>query len=284
MKSATAPRETFPAGSSRALVRGLRAGGATVVLTTHYMDEAERLCDRVAIMDHGKVIALGTPRELIRSRGFAIFSTAINFGAVAGPGARLYLNFRARDVYLLQSLRPPAERFLKVVEQGDWAGLFVCLRSESKPAQFADEFNLPPFQGVAAERGAAAGDEQRVGGQPAAFCQPCLQHVDGAAGQGGDPLLTALPCAADVRAGAQVGTTAVVLEAGENAGPTHPGQAGKAHLDYVPQFAALEQRQSTVSDEAAHGQAAKDLGAIEAPAPVRAAAHTEMACERAFTV
>jgi ABC-2 type transport system ATP-binding protein len=42
-----------------------RAGGGTVLLTTHYMDEAERLCDRVAIVDHGKVIALGTPAELI---------------------------------------------------------------------------------------------------------------------------------------------------------------------------------------------------------------------------
>jgi ABC-2 type transport system ATP-binding protein len=47
----------------------LRAAGRTVVLTTHYMDEAERLCDRVAIVDHGRVIALGTPRELIASLG-----------------------------------------------------------------------------------------------------------------------------------------------------------------------------------------------------------------------
>ncbi len=44
-----------------------RAGGGTVVLTTHYMDEAERLCDRVAIIDHGKVIALDTPERLIAS-------------------------------------------------------------------------------------------------------------------------------------------------------------------------------------------------------------------------
>jgi ABC-2 type transport system ATP-binding protein len=48
-------------------VMAFRAGGGTVLLTTHYMDEAERLCDRVAIVDHGKVIALGTPRELIAS-------------------------------------------------------------------------------------------------------------------------------------------------------------------------------------------------------------------------
>ena len=51
------------------LVDRLRAMGRTIVLTTHYMDEAERLCDRVAIVDHGRVIALGTPRELIRSLG-----------------------------------------------------------------------------------------------------------------------------------------------------------------------------------------------------------------------
>ena len=44
-----------------------RATGGTVLLTTHYMDEAERLCDRVAIVDYGKVIALGTPAELISS-------------------------------------------------------------------------------------------------------------------------------------------------------------------------------------------------------------------------
>ncbi len=49
------------------IVMGFREQGGTVLLTTHYMDEAERLCDRVAIVDHGKVIALGTPPELISS-------------------------------------------------------------------------------------------------------------------------------------------------------------------------------------------------------------------------
>ncbi len=53
------------------LVEKFRATGRTIVLTTHYMDEAERLCDRVAIVDHGTVIALGTPHELIASLGAA---------------------------------------------------------------------------------------------------------------------------------------------------------------------------------------------------------------------
>ena len=51
------------------LISGLRADGRSVLLTTHYMDEAERLCDRVGIVDHGKMIALGTPGELIASLG-----------------------------------------------------------------------------------------------------------------------------------------------------------------------------------------------------------------------
>ena len=51
------------------LVDGFKQAGRTIILTTHYMEEAERLCDRVAIMDHGKVIALGTPQQLIASVG-----------------------------------------------------------------------------------------------------------------------------------------------------------------------------------------------------------------------
>ena len=46
-----------------------RAGGGTILITTHYMDEAHAVCDRVGIMDRGKLIALGTPRELVLSLG-----------------------------------------------------------------------------------------------------------------------------------------------------------------------------------------------------------------------
>jgi ABC-2 type transport system ATP-binding protein len=70
------------------LIEVFKKDGRTIVLTTHYMEEAERLCERVAIMDHGKVIALGTPRELIASIGvehvveFAADQSALESGTM----------------------------------------------------------------------------------------------------------------------------------------------------------------------------------------------------------
>jgi ABC-2 type transport system ATP-binding protein len=59
------------------MIAGLRDLGKTILLTTHYMDEAERLCDRVAVVDRGRVIALGTPRELVaRHAGSAVVEFA----------------------------------------------------------------------------------------------------------------------------------------------------------------------------------------------------------------
>jgi ABC-2 type transport system ATP-binding protein len=63
------------------VIAAFRARGGTVVLTTHYMDEAERLCDRVAVIDHGTVIALGTPKDLIASMGA---QHVIEFGLAEG--------------------------------------------------------------------------------------------------------------------------------------------------------------------------------------------------------
>ena len=70
------------------VIRGLRDRGRTILLTTHYMDEAERLCDRVAVVDHGKVIALGSPADLVtRLGGDHVIEFAVNGAGAAGAGA-----------------------------------------------------------------------------------------------------------------------------------------------------------------------------------------------------
>jgi ABC-2 type transport system ATP-binding protein len=51
------------------VIRGLKAKGKTIILTTHYLDEAQQLSDRVAIMDHGKIVAMGTSDEIIAQHG-----------------------------------------------------------------------------------------------------------------------------------------------------------------------------------------------------------------------
>jgi ABC-2 type transport system ATP-binding protein len=87
------------------IVEKFRAGGGTILLTTHYMEEATRLCDRVAIMDHGKIIALGTPAELIESLGadqiieFSVTNTLSGDPLTRLPAVK-HLHKRA-DVYAL---------------------------------------------------------------------------------------------------------------------------------------------------------------------------------------
>jgi ABC-2 type transport system ATP-binding protein len=75
------------------VIRDYRSQGRTIVLTTHYMDEAERLCDRVAIIDHGKIIAQGPPAELIARLGgdhIIEFALAAN-GETSSPPAESLL-------------------------------------------------------------------------------------------------------------------------------------------------------------------------------------------------
>jgi ABC-2 type transport system ATP-binding protein len=66
------------------LIEEFRRSGRTTLLTTHYMEEAERLCDRVAIVDHGKVNAMDTPRELVASIGAGHL---VEFPAPGAPGS-----------------------------------------------------------------------------------------------------------------------------------------------------------------------------------------------------
>ncbi len=68
------------------IIRVLREQGRTILITTHYMDEAERLCDRVAVVDRGRVIALGSPTELIASLGGEhVVEFAVSNGAALVP-------------------------------------------------------------------------------------------------------------------------------------------------------------------------------------------------------
>jgi ABC-2 type transport system ATP-binding protein len=92
------------------IIRGFGRQGRTVLITTHYMDEAERLCDRVAIVDHGRVIALGSPAELIASLGgdhvieFTVDREASESSLADLPGVS---DVRAEDGRLCLSVAEP---------------------------------------------------------------------------------------------------------------------------------------------------------------------------------
>ena len=91
----TAGMDPHARATTWALVRELRDAGVTVLLTTHAMDEAEQLCDRVGIVDHGRVVACGTPSELmegavsddtrfVASAGLDVDALAAHLGLAGG--------------------------------------------------------------------------------------------------------------------------------------------------------------------------------------------------------
>ncbi len=89
------------------LVEEMKQAGRTIILTTHYMDEAEQLCDRVAIMDHGKVIALDTPKELIASvcsEDIVEFAVSTPVPKSEGPGAPNVVENAVVDVAALKTI------------------------------------------------------------------------------------------------------------------------------------------------------------------------------------
>ncbi|MEO7181635.1 MAG: ABC transporter ATP-binding protein [Gemmatimonadaceae bacterium] len=106
------------------LIVELRASGRSIVLTTHYMDEAERLCDRVAIVDHGRVIALGSPRELIASLGAEHVVEFTTPGAEAGA-------LHADDLRLLHGVQSAREHDGRwTLEVGELARTVPALLAE----------------------------------------------------------------------------------------------------------------------------------------------------------
>jgi ABC-2 type transport system ATP-binding protein len=84
------------------LVREIQGRGATVLITTHFMEEAERLCDRVAILDHGRIIALDTPENLVSQ---------------LGTGTRITFQMNKQDTAAFQPARIGAIDGVRRVEQ-----------------------------------------------------------------------------------------------------------------------------------------------------------------------
>ena len=112
------------------LINDLKGLGRTTVLTTHYMDEAERLCDRVAIIDHGKVIALGSPPDLIARLGG---EHIVEF-ALAGDGPPPPADAFA-DLATVQAARAEADGYALTVREPHRAipALLDRLADEGRP-------------------------------------------------------------------------------------------------------------------------------------------------------
>src|SRR5690242_10559955 len=93
------------------IIEELRREKKTILMTTHYIEEAERLCDRVAIVDHGKVIAIGSPRELKeRSAGATRIEVKLARPSANGTLKNLEGVVDARELdgsYVLHTQRPP---------------------------------------------------------------------------------------------------------------------------------------------------------------------------------
>jgi ABC-2 type transport system ATP-binding protein len=109
------------------LLRAINTQGRTIVLTTHYMDEAEILCDRVAIMDNGKILELGPPAELVRGLDSAT-RISIETGVISVAEARrLFEDAEADDdgVSLTLVTRAPAPVLAVLAERNALRGLSV---------------------------------------------------------------------------------------------------------------------------------------------------------------
>jgi ABC-2 type transport system ATP-binding protein len=109
------------------LLSGLNDSGRTVVLTTHYMDEAEALCDRVAIMDHGKVLQLDTPPALIRGLDAAVRITVAPGQLSADEGCALPgVDEAGEDATgLVLTTRAPADVLTALAERRQLDGIQV---------------------------------------------------------------------------------------------------------------------------------------------------------------
>ncbi len=109
------------------LVRELAGGGKTVLYTTHYMEEASRLCDRIAILDKGKLLALGTLPELLAAHGGRSLVTVVRAGSEQRITAEDPLKEIAR--LLSEPSLDPVERI--GIERPDLETVFLSLTGRS---------------------------------------------------------------------------------------------------------------------------------------------------------
>ncbi len=109
-------------------IQGLRAQGTTVFLTTHYLDEADALCDRVAIVDHGSVVAEGTPGQLKATVAGDVITIGVRGGAAAGAAALRAI--RGLGCFRGSEAGEAADRLRVYVDGGETAlpAIFEALR------------------------------------------------------------------------------------------------------------------------------------------------------------
>ena len=123
-----------------------RVSGVTILLSTHYMEEAEKLCERLVVMDHGKILAAGTPRELVLARvsrfalevrdvgDLPLRSTRNGISAVARNNAHFYF---AADAETLAPLMKEYEGRRRLIRLSNLEDVFLQLVSDNESATSA---------------------------------------------------------------------------------------------------------------------------------------------------
>lgn len=126
------------------MIRDIRDQGTTVYLTTHYMDEAQKLCDRVAILDHGQIIALDTPEQLVNKLGAGMrisfqVNGSVRLGSGAGRKGFDPGGFNLSQIGVIEGVQRVEREGSQVVVYGQGEGLVGrivdCLESAGLPFQ-----------------------------------------------------------------------------------------------------------------------------------------------------
>jgi ABC-2 type transport system ATP-binding protein len=99
-------------------VRRLRDEGTTIFLTTHYLDEADALCDRIAIMDYGQIVAAGTPDELKREVAGDVVMLGVNNGPLGNGNAAKIAELLGGEAYVRQIDDADARMLRLYVDEG----------------------------------------------------------------------------------------------------------------------------------------------------------------------